>query len=131
MSRLDTPSSRIQSLGGSMMVLLVSREPKSFVWPELRRWLLRGIVCGIRSELPSTIAPRSVFLAALVSHGDDDLALSLSRLQVADRIGNLAQRERPVDDRRDLPAFDELLQDDQAVSRVLGPAERMQMAHEG
>src|SRR6266508_2589023 len=55
------------------------------------------------------------------SHGDDDLASGLSRSQVADRLGHLAQRERPVDDRRDLPGFDQLLHDDQAVYGALVP----------
>src|SRR4029450_6986246 len=64
------------------------------------------------------------------SHVDDDLASGLSRLQVADRLGHLAQRERPVDDRRDLPGFDQLFHDDEAVSGVLGAAEGMQLAHE-
>ena len=56
-----------------------------------------------------------------ISHGDDDLPSNLSRFQVADRLGNLAQGERPVDDRRELPGFDELLQDDQAVPGSLAP----------
>ena len=66
-----------------------------------------------------------------VSNGDDDLPTCLSRLQVADRVGDLAQRERPIDHRRDLPRFDQLLQEDESVSGVFGAAEGMQFAHEG
>jgi hypothetical protein len=61
---------------------------------------------------------------AELSHGDDDLPSGLSRLQISNRLGNLAQRERPVDDRRHLPGFDQVLQDVEAVSGVLGAAER-------
>ena len=66
-----------------------------------------------------------------VSNGDDDLPSSLSRFQVVDRLGDLAQRERPVDYRRDLPLFDQLLQEDESVSGVLGPPEGMQLATKG
>src|SRR6266545_8061242 len=89
-------------------------------------------VRGVLEELPPwcvsfTWAPSM----ASFSNADDDLPHSLSRLQVADRLGNLAQGERPVDDRRDLPGFDELLQDDQAVPWILGATEWMQLGDEG
>ena len=88
-----------------------------------------GWVIQTRARGDAAASLRHVY-PGLLGHGDDDLPSSLSRFQIADRLGNLAQRERPVDDRRDLPGFDELLQDDQAVSGVLGAAEGMQLAHE-
>jgi hypothetical protein len=42
--------------------------------------------------------------------GDDDLPSNLPGLQVADRLGNVAEGERPVNDRCELFGFDELLQ---------------------
>jgi dihydrofolate reductase len=78
----------------------------------------------------SATEPRSSSDRGRHSDSDDDLPSHLSRFQIADRLGNLAQRECPVDDRRDLPGFDEVLQDDQAVTWILGAAEGMQVAHE-
>src|SRR6266540_1587731 len=66
-----------------------------------------------------------------VSDADDELPSGLSRFQVADGLRHFAQRERLVDDRRDLPGFDELLYDHQAVSRILDATEGVQLAHEG
>ena len=95
----------------------------------------------VRDDFKAIVPPISVRVAGRrravdprtpeSSDRDDDLPSSPSRLKVADRFGYLAQRERLVDDRRELPGFDELFQDHESVSRVLGAAEGMQMAHEG
>src|SRR5215208_2491450 len=53
------------------------------------------------------------------SHGDDDFSSSVSLFQIADRLGDLAQRVRPVDDRCDLAGFDELLEDDHVLVVLL------------
>src|SRR5215217_1429370 len=45
------------------------------------------------------------------SHGDDDLSSGVSFFQVPDGIGDLGERVGPVDDRCDLPRFDEVLED--------------------
>src|SRR6266516_4453332 len=43
------------------------------------------------------------------AHVDDDFGPSVTGSHVADGIGSLAQRERPIDDRRQLSGLDELL----------------------
>ena len=60
------------------------------------------------------------------SHGDDDLAACAAFSHVPDGVGDVAQRVGPVDDRRDLPGFDELLEDHQ-VPVVLPRDERAQL----
>src|SRR5687768_12018963 len=47
---------------------------------------------------------------SLPGRGDDDFPSSVSLFEIADRLRGLAQRIRPVDDRRDLARLDELLQ---------------------
>src|SRR5438445_9132400 len=46
----------------------------------------------------------------IASDRDDNLRSRVSLSEIPDRLRNLAQRESPVDDRRDLPGFDEFLQ---------------------
>src|SRR6266545_6778737 len=53
------------------------------------------------------------------SHGDDDLSSSVSRFHVAHGLGDLAERVRPIDDGRDLPGLDELLEHDQLLAGLL------------
>src|SRR5665811_1871460 len=65
------------------------------------------------------------------SHRDNDLSLSVSLFQIPDGFGNLAQRVRPVDDRRDLPRFDELLQELQIVLARLADERLDPLTHEG
>jgi hypothetical protein len=50
-----------------------------------------------------------------VAHGDGDLASSVSRSDVIDRLMGFAQRVRAVDDRCDLAGFDQLLADDEIL----------------
>ena len=52
----------------------------------------------------STEAPIGATVGLL--HRDNDLALSVSFFEIAERLGRLAQRVGPVDDRRDCPSFD-------------------------
>lgn len=47
---------------------------------------------------------------ALPSGDDDDLTSSMSLREVAQGVPNLAQRERPIHDRCELPGLDEPLQ---------------------
>src|SRR5712691_13176679 len=55
--------------------------------------------------------PRPCDLSATrASDGDDDLAVCAPVSEVPDGLGDLAQRERPVDDGRDLPGLEELAQ---------------------
>ena len=49
------------------------------------------------------------------SHSDDDFSSGVSLFQIPDGLRDLAQRVRRVDDRCDLPGFDELLEDDQLL----------------
>src|SRR5260370_32817753 len=58
------------------------------------------------------------------SEGDDDLSPGVPLLQVADGLGDLAQRVRPVDDRCDLSGFDELGEDDQVLVVLLADERR-------
>src|SRR5213082_2542794 len=70
-------------------------------------------------------------LAVRAAHGDDELPPSASLVQIADGVGDLAQRVRPVDHRGDLAGGDEFLQDLQ-VRVVRLRRERPQVvAHEG
>ena len=50
------------------------------------------------------------------SDGDDDRSARMSFSDMTDRLGGPTQWVRPVDDRCDLPGFDESLQDDQVRS---------------
>jgi len=52
---------------------------------------------------------------AAALNGDGDYSLSVSLAEVADGLGGLVQRVRPVDDRRDLPGFQELGQGEQVI----------------
>jgi hypothetical protein len=59
------------------------------------------------------IGPRLVSVAGTrVSHGDGDLASSVSRSDVIDRLMGFAERVRAVDVRCDLAGFDQLVEDD-------------------
>ncbi len=49
--------------------------------------------------------------ACRASHGDDDSSLSVSFFEIPDGLGGLGERVSPVDDRCELPGFDELLED--------------------
>ena len=53
--------------------------------------------------------------AVRASNADDDLPPSTSRVQVADGVGDLAQRIRPVDHGRDLAGFNQLRQELQVL----------------
>ena len=49
------------------------------------------------------------------SHSDDGLPLSVSRSDVIERLGGIAQSVGLVDDRCDLPCFDEFLENNQVL----------------
>jgi hypothetical protein len=51
-------------------------------------------------------------------------------LQITDRLGRLAQRVRPIDDRRDLAGSDELLEDDHGLVVLLRDERRQLVARE-
>src|SRR5215217_6354653 len=76
--------------------------------------------------------PGSVIRAAArrSSHGDDGFPLGGPLSDIPDRLRGLAQREGSVDDRRDLPGFDELLQDHQVRSPWLGQERAQPLADE-
>ncbi len=52
----------------------------------------------------------------LASHGDDELSARVSFSLVSESFRNLTQLVPAIDDRRDLPGFDELLQNHQILS---------------
>src|SRR6476646_4275524 len=68
---------------------------------------------------------RSVPNDLSASDGDDDLPAGVALLHVPDGVGCLAQRVRPVDDRRHLAGLDELGQHEQ-VGCVLRDDDRGQ-----
>ena len=64
------------------------------------------------------------------SHGDNDLSSAVTFLQIPESVRDFAQRERSVDDRRELAGLDELLHEQQ-VLLVRRCRERPQvLAHE-
>src|SRR6516225_8029748 len=63
------------------------------------------------------------------SYGDDNLSPGVSLLEVADSLGNLAQRVGPIDDRRDLPGLEQLPQDGQVGFVLVGQEEDHPLAH--
>src|SRR3712207_6456308 len=81
----------------------------------------RGEVRRIR--LPRTPVNRPFRFA---SDGDDDFPLSLPFCQIPDGLWGLGERVGPVDDRFELPGFDELLKEDQVLA-VLPRHERPQL----
>ena len=50
------------------------------------------------------------------SHRDDDRPSGMSVSDMSQRLRSATQRERAVDDRRDLPGFDECLQGNQVLA---------------
>src|SRR5215210_3279492 len=64
------------------------------------------------------------------SHGDDDFSSRVPFYQIPDGLGDLAQRVGSVDDRCDLPGFDELLEDDQILVVLLVDERAQLLAHE-
>jgi hypothetical protein len=64
------------------------------------------------------------------SHGDDDFSSGVSLFQIPDRLGDLGERVGPVDDRCDLPGFDELLEDDHVLVVLRGDERPQLLAHE-
>jgi hypothetical protein len=52
------------------------------------------------------------------SHGNDDLSSGVSFCLVPESVRDITQGEAPIDDRRDLAGFDELLQNTQVLSVV-------------
>jgi len=64
------------------------------------------------------------------SHGDDDFSSGVSLFQMADGLGNLAERVRRVDDRRDFAGLDELFEHDHVVALLLGDECPELLSHE-
>src|SRR6185437_4179253 len=64
------------------------------------------------------------------SDGDDDRTSRMSCSDMPDRLGGLTQWVRPVDDRRDLPGFNEPLQDEQVCPVLEFDARAQLLAHE-
>jgi hypothetical protein len=67
---------------------------------------------------------------SLPGHADDDLSSSVSLFEIPDGLGNLGERVGPVDDRCDLPGFDELGEDDQVLVVLRGHERAQLLAHE-
>jgi hypothetical protein len=61
---------------------------------------------------------------------DDDFPLSVSLLQIPDGLWDLGERVRPVDDRRDLPGLDEVLEDEHVLVVLLIDECAQLLAHE-
>src|SRR5215212_5947558 len=66
-----------------------------------------------RITLPRTPLNRPFRFA---SHGDDDSPLSVPFCQIPDGLWSLSERVGPVDHRRELAGFDELLKQDQVLA---------------
>src|SRR5215217_872050 len=64
------------------------------------------------------------------SHGDDDFSLSVTFFQITDGPGYLGKWVSPVDDRCDLPRFDELLEDEHVLVVLLVNECAQLLAHE-
>src|SRR5215472_8286947 len=64
------------------------------------------------------------------SHGDDDLPLGVACFEVADGLGDLAQRVGPVDDRRDLRLSQQPAEKHQVVFAVASQEWHHFLAHE-
>src|SRR3972149_6775529 len=80
------------------------------------------------SPRPFLVDRRSFgFLPTL--HGDDDLSSSVSLSKVPYRFGNLTQRVLPVNDRLDLPGFQELLQKSQVLLAALRDKRNQLLPH--
>ena len=64
-------------------------------------------------EISKSAQSDDVYTAS--SHSDDDFSLSVSLFHITDGLVDLAWRVRSVDDRCDLPSFNELSQDSHGV----------------
>ena len=66
---------------------------------------------------PGTVMYRDPVIRAAVgaSHGDDGFSLGVSSALIPERVSDLTQLIPSVDDRCDLPGFDELLQDNEVL----------------
>ena len=71
-----------------------------------------------------------MWAAVRTSHGDDDFSSGVASSQIPDSLGNLAQRVGPVDDRRDLPSFNKLLQEVQILLAYRGEQRAELLAQE-
>src|SRR5437660_340882 len=90
-------------------------------------WLLRGL----RGPSAALLPPRDSLCDTTSAHVDDDFGPSLTGSDVANGIGSLAQRERPIDHRRQLSGLDELLEDDEVVITHRGDVRHEALAHDG
>jgi len=68
--------------------------------------------------------------ATRTSHGDHDLPSAVTSPQIPEGVRDFAQRERSVDDRCDLAALDELLQQQQILLVRRGRERPQVLAHE-
>ena len=69
-------------------------------------------------------------LCAVGSHGDDDLAAGVARLERSHGLGSLAQWVGPADERLELAGLDELPQDLQVLLSLLGDQHPQPLTHE-
>ena len=81
---------------------------------------------------PGALCTRDPVIRAAVraSHGDDDLSSGVSFSLVPQSLRDLTQVVTPIDDRRDLAGFDEILQNGQVLSVVRHDEHAHPLAHE-
>ena len=76
---------------------------------------LKGSSPGSTSKSSRSTATRVFSVVDLgfgfASHGDDGFSSGVFFFQIPHGLGDLSERVGPVDDRCDLPGFDELLED--------------------
>src|SRR5918992_211187 len=99
------------------MKMMPPRIPAS---PPHRRTLFSSsisLLLPLHPELPRTYLPRASVNGpfGFASHGDDDFSLSVSFFEIADGLGDLAQRVRPVDHRCEGALLEELLKELQVL----------------
>src|SRR5918998_4663120 len=89
-------------------------------------WFTISEARSARGLFSSDIVSPFVSLLGFASDGDEDFSFSVSSFQIPHGFGDLGERVGTVDDRCDLPGFDELLED-QHVLVVLLVDERAQL----
>src|ERR687890_1579893 len=78
-------------------------------------WFTISEARSARALFSSDIVSPFVPLLGFSSHGDEDFSFCVSPFQIPDGFGDLGERVGTVDDRCDLPGFDELLEDEQVL----------------
>src|SRR5918999_1813796 len=93
-------------------------------------WLTISAARSARALFSSDIVSPFVFLFGFSSHGDYDFSFSVSSFQIPDGFGDLGKRVHPVDDRCDLPGFDELLEDEHVLVVLLVDERAQLLTHQ-